>query len=117
MLAERLNSEPAIFRGCGSSELGIMVAVAAAVWLPLSLALAGLAGAVTMGFGLAGIGTVGTVVLLASVFQRLKRNRPDGYYQQRFRLWLAARGLRRAPFVHRSGAWDLGRTRHVTLPR
>ena len=116
ILADRLNAEPAIFKGCSSSELGVIVGVAALVWLPVSLLLAGLMGAVTMGFGLAGVGVVATVVATASLFQRLKRNRPDGYYQQRFVLWLHDRGFRRAPFVRRTGAWDIGRTFHAPLP-
>ena len=116
ILADRLNAEPAIFKGCSSSELGVIVGVAALVWLPVSLTLAGLAGAVTMGFGIAGIGIVTTVLLMARLFQRLKRNRPDGYYQQRIVLWLDDRGLKRSPFVRRSGAWDIGRSGHATLP-
>jgi conjugative transfer region protein (TIGR03750 family) len=112
ILADRLNVEPAIFKGCSSSELGIIVGVAALVWLPVSLLLAG-----TMGFGLAGVGVVGTVIVMASVFQRLKRGRPDGYYQQQIAIWLSDHGLRRAPFIRRSGAWDIGRTRYATLPR
>ena len=116
ILADRLNAEPAIFKGCSSSELGVIVAVAALVWLPVSLVLAWLAGAVTMGFGVAGIGIVTTVLLMANLFQRLKRNRPDGYYQQRIVLWLDHRGLKRSPFVGHSGAWDIGRSAHATLP-
>ena len=116
ILADRLNAEPAIFKGCSSSELGVIVGVAALVWLPVSLILAGLAGAVTMGFGIAGVGIVATVLLMASLFQRLKRNRPDGYYQQRIVLWLDDHGLRRSSFVGRSGPWDIGRTAHATLP-
>ena len=76
ILADRLNAEPAIFKGCSSSELGVIVGVAALVWLPVSLILAGLAGAVTMGFGIAGVGIVATVLLMASLFQRLKRKVP-----------------------------------------
>ena len=116
ILADRLNAEPAIFKGCSSSELGIIVGVAALVWLPVSLILAWVAGAVTMGFGIAGVGIVATVLLMASLFQRLKRNRPDGYYQQQIVLWLDDRGLKRSPFVRRSGAWDIGRSAHASLP-
>ena len=108
--------EPAIFKGCSSSELGIIVGVAALVWLPVSLLLAGLMGAVTMGFGLAGVGVVGTVIVMAGLFQRLKRGRPDGYYQQQASIWLSDHGLRRAPFIRRSGAWGIGRTEYATLP-
>lgn len=116
ILADRLNAEPAIFKGCSSSELGVIVGVAVLVWLPVSLLLAGLLGAVTMGFGLAGVGVVGTVIVMAGLFQRLKRGRPDGHYQQRLVIWLADRGLRRSPFIRRSGAWDIGRTQYATLP-
>ena len=116
ILADRLNAEPAIFKGCSSSELGVIVGVAALVWLPVSLVLAGLMGAVTMGFGLAGVGVVATVVVTATLFQRLKRNRPDGYYQQRFVIWLHDKGLRRCALVRRSGSWDIGRTGYASLP-
>ena len=116
ILADRLNAEPAIFKGCSSSELGVIVGVAALVWLPVSLVLAGLMGAVTMGFGLAGVGVVATVVVTATLFQRLKRNRPDGYYQQRFAIWLHDKGLRRSTLIRRSGSWDIGRTGYASLP-
>lgn len=115
ILADRLNAQPAIFKGCSATELGVMAGAAVLVWLPLSLLLASLLGAVTMGFGIAGVGIVGTVLGLASIFQRLKRNRPDGYYQQRLHLWLDERGIKRAPFVRRSGAWDIGRSGHGPL--
>lgn len=116
ILADRLNAEPAIFRGCSSSELGLIVGLAVVVWLPLSLLLAWLLGAITMGFGFAGVGVVATVVVLATLFQRIKRGRPDGYYQQWLRIRLHTRGLYRAPWVLRSGAWDIGRTPRAPLP-
>ncbi len=116
ILAERLNVEPTIFKGCSSSELGMIVGVAALIWIPVSLLLAGLMGAVTMGFGLAGVGVVGTVIMMVSLFQRLKRGRPDGYYQQQVSIWLADHGLRHSQFIRRSGSWDIGRTQYATLP-
>jgi len=116
ILADRLNVEPAIFRGCSSSELGVIVGVAALIWLPVSLLLAWLMGAVTMGFGIAGVGVVATVIVTASLFQRFKRGRPDGYYQQQIMIWLDDHGLRRSSFVRRTGAWDIGRTWDATIP-
>ncbi|OOZ76502.1 conjugal transfer protein [Solemya velum gill symbiont] len=116
ILADRLNVEPAIFRGCSSSELGVIVGVAALIWLPVSLLLAWLMGAVSMGFGIAGVGVVATVIVTASLFQRLKRGRPDGYYQQQIMIWLDDNGLRRSAFVRRTGAWDIGRTWDATIP-
>ena len=116
ILADRLNVEPAIFKGCSSSELGVIVGVAALIWLPVSILLAWLMGVATMGFGIAGIGVVATVMVMARVFQGLKRGRPDGYYQQQVMIWLDERGIRCAPFVRRTGAWDIGRTRDAALP-
>lgn len=116
ILADRLNAEPVIFRGCSSSELGMIVGVAVVLWLPLSLLLAWLLGAITMGFGIAGVGVVATVVVCATLFQRIKRGRPEGYYQQRIRIRLHDLGLRRCPWVRRSGAWDIGRTRRAAIP-
>jgi len=110
ILADRLNTEPAIFRGCSSSELGVIVGVAALVWVPLSLVLAWILGAITMGLGLAGVGIVATVVVTATVFQRLKRGRPAGFYQQQWLIWLSDHGLRTSPFIRRSGFWSIGRT-------
>ena len=115
MLADRLNAEPAIFKGCSSSELGTIVGLAIVVWLPLSLLLAWLLGAITMGFGFAGVGVVATVVVVATLFQRIKRGRPDGYYQQWLRIRLQSTGLYRTPWVLRSGSWDIGRTHHAPL--
>lgn len=116
ILADRLNAEPAIFRGCSSSELGMIVGLAIVIWLPLSLLLAWLLGAITMGFGIAGVGVVATVVVMATLFQRIKRGRPEGYYQQWLRIRLQSMGLYRVPWVLRSGSWDLGRTLHAPLP-
>ena len=115
-LADRLNAEPAIFKGCSSSELGMIVGLAIVVWLPLSLLLAWLLGAITMGFGIAGVGVVATVVVMATLFQRIKRGRPDGYYQQWLRIRLQTMGLYRTPWVLRSGSWDIGRTHYAPVP-
>ena len=110
ILADRLNVEPAIFKGCSSSELGVIVTLAVIVWLPLSVLLAWLLGAPSMGLGMAGIAIVLTVVVTATVFQRIKRGRPDGYYQQRFVMGLARLGLRQSPFIRRDGSWAIGRS-------
>ncbi len=110
LLAERLNAEPAIFRGCTSSELGVIVGLAIANWLPVSAIAAWLLGAPSMGLGLAGVAIVLTVVIVASVLQRLKRGRPEAYYRHRFTLRLAEFGLIRSPFITRQGDWSLGRS-------
>jgi conjugative transfer region protein (TIGR03750 family) len=117
VLANRLNAEPAIFKGCSSSELGVIATVATVVWFPVSLLLAWLLGAPSMGLGLAGITIVATVVIAARGFERLKRGRPDGYYQQRLIIQWSAWGLRQSPFVLRNGHWSVGRQCSITRNR
>jgi conjugative transfer region protein (TIGR03750 family) len=107
--AGRLNAEPVLFRGCTYTELGVIVAAAILFWLPAAFALAGLLGRVSMGLGGAAIGVAGTVYWSAGLFQRIKRGRPEGYYQDRVALWLHDRGLRNSGYIRRSGAWDIGR--------
>ena len=113
LLAERLNTEPTIFRGCSSSELGAIVGLAIVIWPPVSLIAAWLLGAPSMGLGFAGVAIVLNVVVVASLLQRLKRGRPESYYLHLFILRLAEWGLVRSPFVCRQGDWELGRTAGV----
>ena len=110
LLTDRLDAEPSIFRGCSLRELTVMAGVAGLVWLPICLVGAALVGSVTMGFGVSGVFVVVTVVAGASIFQRLKANRPNGYYQQICHLWLARRKVLKSPYIVRSGRWDLGRS-------
>jgi conjugative transfer region protein (TIGR03750 family) len=109
-LCTRLDAEPAIFRGCTSSELGVLFAAAVLLWLPTGFGLAGLVGAFGMGVGFAAIGVLGTVLATATWLARIKRNRPEAYYLHRVAVALHRWGLRRSPFILHTGPWDLGRT-------
>lgn len=107
--ADRLNCEPPIFRGCGFTELGMLVGLAVLVWLPLSVIIAALAGRLSMALGMTTLGVLATVWVAAGWLQRIKRGRPFGYYQQRLIVWLHDAGLRQTSLVRYSGDWDLGR--------
>lgn len=107
---DRLNGEPVIFRGCSSSELTAIAGASAAAWLPLGLVVASAFGAPLMGVGAAGIAVLATVFVMASLFQRLKRGRPEGHYQQWLAIVLESIGVRKSGFIRRSGTWDVGRT-------
>ena len=89
----------------------MIVLIAIFIWLPVSFTLAGLLGAISLGMGMAALGVLATVWLTATGLQRIKRGRPEGYYQQRFVIWLHDVGLRRSGYIRRSGYWSIGRTR------
>ena len=109
-LADRLNQEPVIFRGSTSSELGLMLWLATMFWLPFGLVLAALIGAVVMGLGIAMLGVLVTILFGSTLFQRIKRGRPDNYYQHLIAIKLSRLGLRKTRLILKDGVWDLGRT-------
>ena len=113
LLAQRLNSEPGVFKGCSSTELGFIVAAMVLLCLPVDLLIAWWLGAPSMGLGIAGITIVLGVVISASVLGRLKRGRPDGYYQQIVTRGLAKTGVLRSPYIDRDGDWSVGRQTRV----
>lgn len=108
-LADRLNQEPVIFRGSTHSELGMILLASCLFWLPVSLLVAALLGAITMGLGFAMVGILLTLFFGSTGFQRIKRGRPDHYYQHRLIILLKRLGLRSSSLILRSGYWDLGR--------
>lgn len=114
-VADRMNEEPSIFKGCSTTELLVIVVAATVFWLPVCMIVGLLFGAMVMGLGATGVCVVGTAVLGAGFFQKLKAGRPDGYYQQRLRIFLARNKLMSSPFILRSGAWDLGRNEHASI--
>lgn len=109
-LADRLNQEPVIFRGSTHSELGLILLFATVFWLPVSLLIAACLGAIAMGLGLAMVGVLLTIVFGSTLFQRIKRGRPDYYYQHHLMIFLHRLGLRKTRLILASGVWDLGRT-------
>lgn len=109
-VADRMNCEPPIFKGCSTSELLFIAVGATGFWLPVSVLMCALFGAITMGLGIAAVGVVASVVTMASFFQKIKNGRPDGYYQQICRVWLANKGIQACPLIITSMVWDLGRT-------
>jgi len=110
-LADRLNQEPVIFRGSTNSELGMILLCAVLFWLPISFIIAALFGAVMMGLGFSALGVLATVFFGSTLFQKIKRGRPDYYYQQKLKLFFHRTGLKKSALILRGGRWDLGRTK------
>lgn len=109
LAGERLNAEPAVFRGYTDSELMSAVGLAAFAGLPAGGVVGFVMGSFPMAMGVTFLAMLGLVVLGATVFQAWKRNRPEFYLEQRVRLWLAERGLAATPLVRHRGVMGLGR--------
>lgn len=110
VLASRVNGEPLIFKGCTSSELNLLFLSAMGFWLPVCVIAGLIGGAVTLGIGIAfALGLV-TVFIGAVAFQRMKRNRPDGYYAHKIMLTLQRWRLKDFGFDDPDGPLALGRS-------
>lgn len=108
ILADRLNNEPPIFRGLSNSELGMVMKIAAAFWIPVCLLLAFLMGKTVVGLGIAMLLILVTVVISGTVFQRLKRGRPYYFYQHKLMLRNKV-NTKTKDIIQYSGTWGLGR--------
>jgi conjugative transfer region protein (TIGR03750 family) len=107
---ERINNEPVIFRGLSSSELGTGLVATVITLLPICGFIGYLMDRILVGFAMIGVLTILSMMYMGTVFQWIKRGRPDGYYQQRTALFLSQLGLRSSPAVKYNGRWSNGRT-------
>ena len=110
VLAQRVNHEPLIFRGLTSSELNILFIGAILFWLPVSLIIGALFFSPTIMIGFSFALTIVTVFFGASIFQRVKRNRPDGFYAHKIALMLEKLSLKKSGFDLPEGVMSLGRS-------
>lgn len=113
ILADRLNNEPPIFRGLSNSELGMVMKIAGLFWVPVCLVLAALVDKTMMGMGAAMIMVILTIIISGTFFQRIKRGRPDYYYQH----YLMIRDIfmriktntKSDRIIRYTGTWGIGR--------
>jgi conjugative transfer region protein (TIGR03750 family) len=114
ILADRLNNEPPIFRGLSNSELGMLLKVGALFWVPVCLTIATILGKTMMGMGAAMLMLLLTILVSGSLFQRIKRGRPDYYYQHYLMLrdvFLRVKtNTKNNRIIRYSGTWGVGRT-------
>lgn len=109
ILGSRMNAEPSILRGCSSTELMLVAGVATLIWVPVGIILAFVVGPIVI--GLAGACIVVTVYVGGGVFQKIKRGRPDGFYQHWVALKLHKLGLGGTSYIiPKEGMLRLGRT-------
>ena len=109
IIAARMNAEPSILKGCSSTELMLLATAASLVWLPIGGIMVLVIGPMAIGISAALI--VATVYFGGGIFQKIKRGRPDGYYQHWVDRRLHKLGLRRSAFVNlKEGTLKLGRT-------
>ena len=108
-LAERLNTEPPSRAAARSSKSWRSWAAPWACGCRSAASIGGWQGAFQLGLAGGVVAIVLTMAIAPSVLQRMKRDRPHGYYQHWFAVRLQDRGLLPRAYIRRSGGWDLGR--------
>jgi conjugative transfer region protein (TIGR03750 family) len=112
LLAERLNHEPVVLLGYTDSELAWAIKIAGLLGFPVTLGIGWVFGKAMTGLGGGLLLTLGLVVAGGKILQRLKRGKPDFYYQTRLGLALHRAGLRDCGLIRYRGVMSLGRTRY-----
>ena len=108
-LTDRVNADPPIFNGMTASE-GVKIAVLCLiVYIIVGGLLTLLTGVWPILPGVTLFGTIATLWYGSLYLAKIKRNRPEGYYNLAINLWLAARGFAKHKFILRSDYWSLGR--------
>lgn len=107
-LTDRVNTEPAIINGMSAPEANYIAAVSFA----LSLLVGGVLFFVTGFWPLLVIACIGGPLLAlwyGSLFlQKVKRDRPDGFYVQAVHIWLSKTGIIQCRFNRHNRFYEIG---------
>jgi len=110
LLAERLNHEPVVLLGYTDSEFGLAVKVACLLAFPSTLFIGFMAGKPLPGLAGGFLLALALVVAGGKFLVRLKRGKPDFYYQTRMKLALQHYGFGNSGLLRYKGAMSIGRT-------
>ncbi|WP_180277137.1 TIGR03750 family conjugal transfer protein [Janthinobacterium sp. BJB446] len=114
-LTDRANREPAILRGFTSSEAQMAIFIVMPIYAVIGLVIALATKMWALGVLVASLAPMLTVWTVAGWIAKVKRNKPDYYYQHHFKRWLAKNGLVKSRFIDHDGFWEIGR--EVPFPR
>ena len=115
-VSNRLDKEPAIFRGCSLSELMLLVIGSLLFCVPFFLLLLSMIGYPMMGCGIGVVASIITILIGGNVLQKLKRGRPNGYYQAQIRVLLVKFKFKKADFLmDQNRIWSVGRLEHQQM--
>lgn len=110
-VAELICMEPLLYKGLTASELVTVAISSFLFWALLSVAtlIINAAGLfiIFAAFPVALLLAILTVLIAASILRKLKRNRPDGYYEQLMIIYLKKLGVLNSHIIVRDIKWDI----------
>ncbi len=109
--AELVCNEPLLYKGLTTTELTSIAVVAFFAWaigsFILIFSISGSLINAIMALPVGLIMSIVTVVVLAGVIQRLKRNKPDGHYEQLIVIYLKRNKLAKNHLIIEDQKWGL----------
>lgn len=114
-VTDRVNIEPPILNGMNKGEAAVIAPTALVVFLLIGGFVFALTDIWQVMLILPLFGTMATLWYGSRYLARIKRDRPDGFYNQAIHLWRVEHGLARPKFIRHAGWWALGRTLDFSL--
>lgn len=106
----RVNTEPPVLNGMAATEATWIAVLSVGVYGFIGLLVILTTGLWQIGLALPTFGTALTLWGASLRLAKLKRGRPDYYYEHAIQRWMAARGLSGDRFLTRTGFWSTGRS-------
>lgn len=106
----RVNTEPPVLNGMAATEATWIAVLSVAVYAFVGLLVILTTGLWQIGLAFPTFGTALTLWGASLRLAKLKRGRPDYYYEHAMQRWMAARGLSGDRFLTRTGFWSTGRS-------
>lgn len=110
---DRLNEEPVLMLGMTHTEFKTVGFVAVLFWVPVSLVVCGMLGAVLMGLAVGSLLALGTSYLVGKQLRVIKRGKPKGYHVTVINAWLEDRGIKSKTMIRHSQSWGIRRNNSV----
>lgn len=104
----RVNVEPPVLNGMAATEATWIAVLSVAGYGFVGLLVILTTGVWQIGLALPTFGTAFTLWSASLRLAKLKRGRPDYYYEHAIQRWMATRGLSRERFLTRTGFWSVG---------
>ena len=115
VVATNVNEEAVILRGCTTSELIGASIVCTGIIIPLFLIIGFMIGKMMICMAVGFAANFGAIFGTATLMQKMKRGRPDGYFNHWMMLIGKKIGLVKAPFVVHNGPMSIFRKKQIVL--
>ncbi len=115
VVATNVNEEAVILRGCTTSELIGASIVCTSVILPVFLIVGAVISKMMICMAVGFAANFGAIFGTATLMQKMKRGRPDGYFNHWMLLIGKKAGMVKAPFVIHDGQMSIFRKKQIFL--